>query len=365
MQMVIVIYLSVIIINLILAYKKKNSRLVMFISCIAIMLLMCGYRRPFYSDLDNYYYMYIGQQELPFGMKFIFKFFSTIGIDFYTVHYILLAIFLLVSMYVIRTYCENWHYAIALFSGYYIIISADQIKNHTAFIFLCLAIISLYKTQKVRASIFILIASSIHYSFIIYLLFILISPKKSKYIIKISIAISLIYAVIAIMKLDAIIINNFIPVITSMLGTKIGAFIEMKVQLYLSTRTGWGFLLCIGLQLLDFCLLKYSRNLMLERGATNKVEFIEFVMRLNEIGFIAFPLFVYNMQWYRIIRDLLLINYCVYGCTYYYLEKNTKIRLLYLCITLGSVYIWLIGDLCFKTTPDLVLIPFFTNNIIL
>lgn len=365
MQMVIVTYLFVIIINLILAHEKKNSRLVMFISCIAIMLLMCGYRRPFYGDLDNYYYMYIGQQELPVGMDFIFKIFSTIGIDFYTVHYILLAVFLLVSMYVIKTFCENWHYAIALFSGYYIIISADQIKNHTAFIFLCFAIICLYKNQKVKAVLFILIASSIHYSFIIYLLFVLISPKKSKYIIKICITISLIYALMATMKLDAVIVNNFIPAIISILGSKIGAFAEMKVQLYFSTRTSWGFLLCAGLQVLDFGLLKYSRNLMIKRGITNKIDFIEFVIRLNEIGFMAFPLFVYNMQWYRIIRDLLLINYCVYGCTYYHLKKNTQSRLLYLCATLGSVYIWLIGDLCFKTTPDLVIIPFFTNNIFL
>ena len=363
--MVIATYLFIIIINLILAHEKKNSKSVMLISYIAIMLLMCGYRRPFYGDLDNYYYMYIGQQDLPIGMDFIFKIFSVRGIDFYTAHYILLGVFLFVSMYVIRKFCENWHYAIALFSGYYIIISADQIKNHTAFIFLCLAIMCLYKNQRVKATLFILFASLVHYSFVIYLLFVLISPKKSKQVIKICIAISLIYAVIATLRMDTVIVNNLIPAIISVFESKIETFAEMKVQHYFSTRTSWGFLLCVALQLINYVLLKYSRQLMIKRRVTNKIEFIDFVIRLNEIGFMAFPLFVYNMQWYRIIRELLLINYCVYGCTYYYLKKNTRSRLLYLCATLGSVYIWLIGDLCFKTTPELVIIPFFTNNIFL
>lgn len=363
--MIVTTYLFIIIINLIMAHEKRNSKLVMFVSYVIIMILMCGYRRPFYGDLDNYYYMYIGQQDLPIGMDFIFKIFNKIGLEFYTVHYILLGIFTLVCMYVIGFFCENWHYAVALLSGYYIIISADQIKNHTAFIFLCLAIISLYKNKRGRAILFILISSLIHYSFIVYLLFIFISPKKSKKFIKFCMLFSIFYVIVASLQLDSIIINRFVPAIVSIFGTKIGTFIEMKIQLYLTTRTGWGFLLCVGLQFINFYLLKYSRKLLLKRNALNKINFINFVIRLNEIGFMVFPLFVYNMQWYRIIRELLLINYCAYGCTYYVLKKNSRSRLLYLIFTLGSVYIWLVGDLCFKTTPDLVIIPFFTNNIFL
>lgn len=363
--MEIVVYLLIIIINLLFAHKKKNSKIVLFISCIGILILMCGYRRPFYGDLDNYYYMYIGKQDLPIGMNFIFQMFRILKVDFFTVHYILLAFFVSTSIFIIKSFCDNWHYTVALYTCYYIIISADQIKNHTAFIFLCFAIYFLYKNKKLLAFLFILIASSIHYSFVVYFLLIFLSSKKFDKLKMFCILISVIYAFIAFFNIDSMIINTFIPMIISIFGSKVGDFATEKALMYLSTRTGGGFLLCIGLQCLNYYLLKYSRKLLNNNGIFWYENFVDFVIRINEIGFIVIPLFIYNMQWYRIIRDLLLFNYCVFGVTYFYLFKNSYKRMYYLLITLGSTYIWLIGDLCLKTTPNLVLIPFFTNNLFL
>lgn len=363
--MIISIYLFVIVLNLILAYEKKNSNFVMIISYIVIMILMCGYRRPFYSDLDNYFYMYIGQQDLPIGMDIIFKIFKGFGVDFYTVHYVLLGIFNLICIYVIKTLCDNWHFALALLSGYYIIISADQIKNHTAFIFLYIAILCLYKNKRIKAIVFIALATSIHYSFVVYFLFVILSSKKSKKAIRFYIALSMIYTIAAILKLDSMFVNRLIPTLISIFGAQIGTFAESKVQLYLTTRTRGGFILCIGFQLLNYCMLRYSRKLTVNHNATDHISLVDYVIKLNEIGFLSIPLFVYNMQWYRIIRDLLLINYCVYGNTYFILKKNTKCRLIYLILSVSSVYMWLIGDLCLKSSPNLVIIPFFSNNIFL
>lgn len=361
--MVAVAYSIVILLNFIFAYKQKNSKLIIAISSVLVLLMMCGYRRPFYGDLDNYYYMYIGAQDNTIGMQAIFNVFRTIGFDFYTVHYMLLIAFWILVLWMIKVFCTNWHFPIMLMSIYYIIISADQVKNHTAFIFLCIAIVCMYREQKLRAVIFLVLATTIHYSFSVYFLLVLIPRKRANVIIKICVAFSGVFFLMTLLKVDSVFVNILMKGLGIVLQTD--SMASIKLETYFTTRTNYGFLLCIVFQLLNYYLLKYSKNLLNVYGNAWQVDICEFALKINEIGFIVFPLFVYNMQWYRIIRDLLLLNYCIYGNAYNCMKYNWAKRWGYLLVMLISVVVWLVGDLFLKTTPDLVIIPFFTNNLYL
>lgn len=359
--MVIVIYSIIILLNLIFAYNKKNSKVVVVISSILVLLLMCGYRRPFYGDLDNYYYMYIGQQDNTVGMQIIFNVFKSIGFDFYTVHYLILITFWFVVLWMIKVFCSNWHFPIMLMSIYYIIISADQIKNHTAFIFLCVAIVCLYREKKLKAIIFLTIATTIHYSFIVYFLMILIPRKRANVVIKICVALSTVFFIMMLFKVDFMIVNVLLRGLGNVLQAD--SMASIKLETYFTTRTNFGFLICVAFQLLNYYLLKYSKILLNTYGDKWQVDICDFALKVNEIGFIVFPLFLYNMQWYRIIRELLLLNYCVYGNAYHCMKYSWLKRWRFLLIVLLSVIVWLVGDLCLKTKPELVIIPFFTNNL--
>ena len=66
-----------------------------------------------------------------------------------------------------------------------------------------------------------------------------------------------------IMSFLSMIINTFIPMIISIFGSKVGDFATEKALMYLSTRTGGGFLLCIGLQCLNYYLLSMHTLLFL------------------------------------------------------------------------------------------------------
>ena len=360
--MVLIVYLFIIFINLFMAYCKKNSKIVVSCSIIGWMLLMCGYRRPFWSDLDNYNLMYLGEQENTIGMKIIFYVGSKLNISFYTFHYILLFIFLLISVIFIVKLCENWHLSLALFGIYYIIITADQIKNHTAFIFLSIALLSLYKDKKVLTVVLLAIATAIHYSFILYLLIFLFTMPKSNKIKKIVLIFSGFVTLCCILKIDTIGLKYCIIILKSVARNFKATFLISKIEMYLKTRTNLGYILCFIFQMINYIMLKYSEKLSYKNEDS---KLTKYALNVNEIGFMMFPLFIYNMQWYRIIRELLLLNYCVYGSTYYHLRRNTVRRAGYLLLILLSVIIWLFGDLCLKSKATSVLIPFFSNNMIL
>ena len=110
--------------------------------------------------------------------------------------------------------------------------------------------------------------------------------------------------------------------------------------------------------------MRIGTNWMEETGCCDDriIGVNKFILRINLVGFMLFPLFVFNQQWYRLIRDILILNYCAIGNAYYYLRINTSRRVLLFLLSILNVAVWLIGDLCIKTEPQSVLIPFFANN---
>lgn len=361
--MVAVVYAIIILINIFLAFCKKNYRIIQLLSIIAIAVLMCGYRRPFYGDLNNYEYMLDGRMSTTLGLGFIFNLCKTIGLNFWQTHYLLIIVFLCVALYLLKKFTVGPHLAIALFAMYYIIISSDQIKNHTALIFLMLYIIALYDNKFVKAIAFIIIASAIHYSFIVYALLFFVVKEDEKQLARTIIMVTSVITVLEILG-----IGDVLVLVVSRMGGVVekylGAYGLFKLQNYTENRTRFGYLLIFAFQILDYYLVKLSGKWTLETGfADENVQKINaFVLRINLLGFMLFPLFVYNQQWYRLIRDILILDYCVYGNAYYYLGIGSRRRAALLLLCILSVVIWLVGDLCIKTQPDSVLIPFFTNN---
>lgn len=360
--MTIVVFLAIIVVNLFLAYSKNNSRVILWLSVFGMALLMCGYRRPFYGDLDNYQYMYDGIMEATIGLKFIFSLAKGIGISFWYTHYILLIIMLLAVVFLIRKCSLNWHFPIACFSAYYIIISSDQIKNHTAFIFLIFALYALYTEHKKIALLLIIGAMSIHYSFIVYLLLLLSCDDKKKYTTKIIICICFLLTFLEIIGIGDILLYA-VSKMGGVIERYLGIYALTKLQSYTQNRTRFGYLLLFGFQIINYYLLNLTYKWLPENNRGGRIKkFNSFVINVNLVGFMVFPLFVYNQQWYRLIRELLLVNYCAYGNCYYLLPRNSNKRACVLLCVIISILIWFIGDLIVKTEMSGVLIPFFINN---
>ena len=147
----------------------------------------------------------------------------------------------------------------------------------------------------------------------------------------------------------------------------LGEYGLLKLQNYTENRTRFGYLLLFAFQIIDFYLVdlccKWCNEAQSENEVMNNIN--KYIYKINMFGFILFPLFVFNQQWYRLIRDILILNYCVFSNTYNSLRINSQRRALILFVSIISVVVWLVGDLCIKTDPQGVLIPFFTNNVFL
>lgn len=361
--MVVCLYATIIIINLFFAYFKKNIKWIQVVSIIGIAILMCGYRRPFYGDLNNYEYMFDGSMSTTIGLSFIFKLCQIIGLDFWQTHYLLIILSLLTALFVINKFSLSPHLAIAQFTGYYIIISSDQIKNHAALVFLLLSIVAIYEKKMGWAIVLIVIASSIHYSFIAYILILFVVREDKKNLANTIIIVTTIITILEILG-----IGDVLLLLVSRLGgiveKYLGAYGLYKLQNYTENRTHYGYLLLFGFQIMDYYLVRIGTNWMEETGCCDDriIGVNKFILRINLVGFMLFPLFVFNQQWYRLIRDILILNYCAIGNAYYYLRINTSRRVLLFLLSILNVAVWLIGDLCIKTEPQSVLIPFFANN---
>lgn len=352
-------------INFFSSYLKKNSKFVLWMSIIGIAVLMCGYRRPFHGDLDNYQFMFEGKMDVTVGLGIIFSFAKKIGLSFWCVHYSIIVILLLTIVYIIKKYSYNWHFPLACFASYYIIISSDQIKNHTALIFFLLAIVALYNEKKILFTFLIIIAASIHYSFAIYIILLLIYNKKKKFITQIIVISALIISLFEIMGVGDILFY-FISKADGFIENYLGSYALLKLQSYIGRRTGLGYLLLFLFQIINYYLLFVCEKWLPKTRKIDDVRKITvFVKNINVIGFICFPLFIYNQQWYRLIRELLVVNYCVYGNCYYLLPRHSRKGKILFCLTIINISIWFVGDLIMKSEMTSVMIPFFTNNLFL
>ena len=361
--MVACLYATIIVLNLFFAYCKKNIKWITVLSFVGIVILMCGYRRPFYGDLDNYEYMFNGSMSTTIGLGFIFGICRTIGLNFWQTHYLIIIMSLLSAMFVTKKFSLSPHLVIALYTGYYIIISSDQIKNHAALLFLLFSLVAYYDKKTLIAIILLLFASAIHYSFIAYALLLFTVRDYEKNIAKTIIICSSVITILEIVGIGDILVL-FVSRVGGIVEKYLGTYGLEKLQNYTENRTRFGYLLLFGFQAMDYYLIKLGTKWMHETGYcdTRSENVNKYILRINLIGFMLFPLFVYNQQWYRLIRDILILNYCAIGNSYYYLRINSSKRTILMLLSVLSVVVWLIGDLCIKTEPQSVLIPFFTNN---
>ena len=308
--MVACLYATIIVINLFLAFCKKNIKWIIILSMIGIAILMCGYRRPFYGDLNNYEFMFNGSMTTTIGLNCIFKICHIIGLNFWQTHYFLIIISLVTALFVLNRFSLSPHLVIALFTGYYIIISSDQIKNHAALIFLLLLIVALHEGKVFRAIILFVIASSIHYSFMAYALIFLVVREDKKNLAKSIIIVTSIITILEILGIGDVLIF-FISRFGGIVEKYLGAYGLYKLHSYTENRTRFGYILLFGFQIMDYYLVKFGTKWMHETSRCDeRIEDVNaFILRINLIGFMLFPLFVYNQQWYRLIRDILLLNY--------------------------------------------------------
>ncbi|WP_147404955.1 EpsG family protein [Oceanobacillus halophilus] len=308
------------------------------------------------------------------GYMLLLKFGNILNLDFFTFRLIILGICLIVIYFgVIKRYSYNSNYILLAYMLYPMIIDSEQFRNFIALTILLYGIrfLGSYKIKnKIKFLLTIIIASSIHVSFALYIVLLLVDLKNKKILVK-GIALSaLIFALIVFLN------NNQIPFISS-IQNLIGVD---KFTSYTDKKTEYGFLIPFTLHTFNFLLALWAKNIIYnkvnsnittyeqlnalqkERTGQSDISFINMIFYVNIIGFLFFPLFMTSLHFYRIVRNLMLLNFISYSIVSSYLKKDSALKLLFNLCILTSILMWLFLDLFITTSPERLIYQFFNRN---
>lgn len=342
----------------------KSNPIIMIFSFISTFILMSGYRNTsglsndlFNSELEYSNIINGIHSNYEIGYIFFMKVGGLFTPDFYLFRNVVIGIFLFILFCVIQKWAPSPHYVIALFNSYLIILSSEQLRYFMAFVMfvigLFILVYSKYKHKKIIFSFFLILASTLHLSFVIYFLFLLSNNSLKSNREKIITGVTLVFCIIIFLN------NNHIPGLSQMLKL----VDNYKILVYMSQSTNLGFLYPFVLQLSSILLVFWALKLFRESNTNEDTSIIEHVYKLNLLVVLFFPLFMLQLTFYRLARNILIINYLVYSQIRNSKDINQKNKRFFAFIVWNSVIVWIIFDLIIKTPAQALLIPFFTDNV--
>lgn len=384
--MTILLFVMLVGINFWFAYKKQYSKIITIITLVAILLFMAG-AGPDYAtanrslDYVNYERRYnnISNVNLGYNIQFGYTILQKIGVlfglNFFWFRFVVIGICLLVLYFlVIKKHTKNANYVLGFYLLYPMIIDSEQLRNFIAMTIL-LASISLLKYRSRQSNLFyfglIGVAATFHTAFLFYIPLIFVSDKGRNHFAKWVAGISVF--LMGVMYLN----NNRVPFAELIMN----AVDDTRFTRYLSSSTNLGFVMPLALTFSSIALVFWAKHISdkdllinehrLEtqpaynvniRQLTFENNFINLVFWINLLTSFFFPLFMITLQFYRLPRNILLLNIAAYAMVSNKLKEDSLHRIIYHGMAIFSMVLWLFIDLVVTTKADRVLIPFFSNN---
>ena len=358
------LYLFIIILNFWAAnrYSKTNraNRFISIISFIGLFVLIGGYRNEsgLSNDISNLGYEFDsvlgGGDSIYEGL---FAYIIALGrytADYYEWRYALSLVSLFLLFYSSYKWSKNPHLPIALFAAYLSVLSAEQLRNFLAMaVFQIGLVYYIFSPNKKRDKLIYvlttLLASSIHTSFIIYIIIIFYETLLESRTKRIAFGV-----IIGILCFGIFLGGNNI----GGLSTLMNSINDNSFSVYLSTTTRFGFVLPIMLHL----------SVLYYLSVAQKVEPDSVVIRrmltINTILMVVFPLYMIQLSFYRIERNILYVSYISIASAYNFSQRSNETSKFTFSYIL-SLILWIVIDLFITTPKENLLIPFFSDNFFL
>jgi len=383
--MTILVYISTLLMNMIYAFRKKHSRIVILITFVVIILLMGGAGpdyNPIYQSRDyfNYEVRYNDSnnnytRNFGLGYNLLMQLGNFLNLDFFLFRILIISIVLgLVYKLVVKRYVKNSNYVLLMYLIYPMVIDSEHFRNFIALSIFLIGIRFLENDNirsKIKYILTIALASSFHFSFLFYTVLIFANTKNRNRLAK---SIGIITAFLVIIT---IVNNNQIPFI----GLFLNLFEDERVLSYISTKTKMGFVIPMMLHISSIILVSWSRKIIktktnlleCESNSTNstikkkqliinEVDLSNLIFWINIVSIVFFPLFIMNLQFDRIIRNILILNFVSYSMASSKLKSRSVYKNIFNFSIILSLVLWVIMDLVLTTSPERVIIPFFTQN---
>lgn len=358
--------------------KPKNNILQYVVLC--FIAFMMG-RGAITHDNLNYQilYSYAEFMDLKDTYEPGYLFLSKIGIyfDLDYIQYRTLIVFLsllLMNRLVKKIAKRNSFYFYFLFCFMSIFIESEQLRSFIAFSIVAYGLsFFLFSQKKIPTIIYIIcviLASTVHISSLAYLILLLVKFKNRKKLIRLIVW----FSIIACFGIFTGILNiGFVKNILSSIAE--GG--DGRLDAYGSISVNLGFMYAFVLNILSLGLLYFlATNSSKEyrqyviRGYENnelkiKNSILEFVILINLVSIIYFPLYMFDLQFIRLSRNILLINlmtFAMFFLRYRYVKINSA-----LILTLSMIVIsfWFYFHFVIGDHIEDIIIPFFQEENIL
>ena len=349
---------------LVLNIYYKKSKILLFLDFLLLFILLGFSYGPydtmiFINRFENY------EQYIDFT-EFLFNFIVEIGhglnLNFrvFMIMTSLVELFLLFKF--IKKNTKNSCYVIGLFIIYPMIIMFEQLRFFMAFTIIMVGaidgIINKEKYYRIRAVIFICIASLIHSSSIFYLIFLLCDVMSTKKI--------LIASLIMCILLSSL---SFIAPMMQLMSSFVG---EEKLDIVSSEvdRMEGNYGRSFGV--LAMILTFYAQYLFMKKDEyfwNNLIEnkdkdIINRILKMNILCLICIPLTIFvSPAFYRMPQSLMILNHIV--SSKYITSYGLKIRkkeFIFILLNIFCTVLLLVLLVHTKEAADLIITPFFEEN---
>lgn len=355
--MMIIAYITVVMLNLLLAYKNKTkSKFVLLITGLFFVFVFSGNSSS--GDIPNYLENYRNPEIMIQGNPLSAVFYYAMdvakgkGLNFFEYKIVISAITYALYYRFLSKFDVNIHYIIFFYCFHLLLFDVEQIRNALALAVFLQGLIPLLKNEKNKIKkyiFFTLLASTIHVSFIVYLIFLLyyLTWKKSYRVMFVFL--------IVLFCLITFINGNKIPFLNIILNNfDLGG----KIKAYFGNRMRLGFLIPFGLHFFTFITIWYIKRKTIKYGIENQL--IKVVFRLFILSFAFLPLYMLSITFGRFERNLIPLVFLAGASMMRQLSPKHILKWKFFAITLWMVLCWCSYDIFIRAND--ILIPIMKYN---
>lgn len=372
--MILIIYLLTITLCLIATFINLKSNTLKGV-VIALFTYLMG-RAAMTPDMFNYYLRYRDSEYSSIfdtyepGYELLQVIGHYLGLDYIQFRFILIFISLILLGKSVNRLTGKQNFIFYFLYGlFFVFIDSTQIRSFIAFSIITYGITYLFTYKGFKALVlfifFILIASSIHISSIVYLPLALIVIKKKKLLVY-SIAfltlivciiiyfgllnISLVQDAIKLLTEDADRVQNYSG------GVKLGFLYPFILHL---SATIVLYLILINL-VKEYSIYK-AKNLPSE-FYEHKIRLLNFFNFINILSIIYFPLYMFHVQFSRIARAIFLLNIIAYAAAFFKYRYLKYQKILIFIFGLAMISAWYNFTFVVENHIEDIIQPFFSEE---
>lgn len=365
------IYYSIMISNLWIGLKNKKIVFFYSLSIVILLLLIVGSgptvtlnSEGITTDYYNYKLSYesvnISNLSYEFGYDILMIIGNSLNLNFFTFRLLLYTVgFYFIWKSLIKGKNLSVHYVLGLYLIYLVIIDSEQLKNFFALSLLSFGfkyLLDVKFSSSLKYILWVLVASTIHVSFLLYLPLAVLSLPNKRRIAKFVVGLGL-----------GLIIMQFVGINLPFVDILITELSDTYANNYVSTTTGYGVFIPMIMHISTTTFAFISSYRLLRNKFYNVLDhdrkLLETINLINAISVIFSPLFFMNINFYRIIRNLLLINIIGFGVGNYYKLNRTAYKYGTYILSIILMIFWMILDLVIVNNPEDLLYKFTNLNL--